>query len=251
MGAVISFFWSATINYLCPPRFEHFMEFPPEIRIKILTFALPTSQWLFLGPGPYFSHLENDRLLTRIPPLCQVSRQLRAETIPIFFGNNLFYIGLGNKNWNWLVDWLGLAFDDHKASFIKELYFLEHEIETVGVMFPGLTWQRWHEKLLWPDPDEGVDCGPDSKYDQRVDWKLMKRVVWDDINAVQRTIDPENRGGDSGLRKYHIARMMLLLGRGLCVHDTSESSLLAELCKSDEPELFVLNRKWKTREWND
>ena len=62
---------------------------PPEIRLQIYALLLPTSRTYIIGRdyGHSISYL-------KYPPLLQLNRQLRAETLPLFFGENTFIVDI-------------------------------------------------------------------------------------------------------------------------------------------------------------
>jgi len=64
-----------------------FSTLPPELRLQIYTHILPVSHPYIIGRD--YGH-STSRL--RFPALCQTSRRLRAETLPMFLRANTFIV---------------------------------------------------------------------------------------------------------------------------------------------------------------
>lgn len=226
MAPIFSTITAVKHYFYPPPNFHRFLDLPIELRAKILTMVLPTNKYLPLGPGPYFPTLENDRLLVSIPPVLQVSQQLRWEAMPIFYGENSFSLTLSRKHWHLMVHFINFALDDLKASCIKQLVIKDGEFDVVAEMFPNLARAQPGERLQFPR------MGGRSS---RINWADVQRLVWDEIDTENAAVRTGKRAGDTGLRRKLIARMMFIIGRDLGFIASRPNGLLKKLCESNEP----------------
>ena len=208
MGNIISTLY--TYIYSPSPTFPYLHDLPLEIRLKIYTLALPTAQYLPLGPGPYYPNLDKDTLLLSVPALCRTTRALRNESLPIFYGQNSFSLALKHGNFFAVAEWLDTCFDDRKASLLRRVVIKEDEFTPLVPLFRS----------------QVMSAPRDS------------RIAWADVEAVWRDVEAcRGRWGsaDSGTRRRHLARLMVVVGRDLGFCSARPKGVIGKLCEWGEP----------------
>ncbi|KAK4574877.1 hypothetical protein LTR86_001719 [Recurvomyces mirabilis] len=75
---------------------------PPELRNRIYELVLPVGQVIDILPAYNEAH--------QSPPITCVNRQLRRETLPIYYGNNTFQSSIGYPPGN-MVAWISSLSD--------------------------------------------------------------------------------------------------------------------------------------------
>jgi hypothetical protein len=97
-------------------QFHHLLDLPPEIRNRIYTFAfaanakpsaLSSSTY---STGSRFSTQIRDLASFSLPPLTQVSRQLRLESLPVFFNISRFDVYIDSNFTDRAMARVGLPF---------------------------------------------------------------------------------------------------------------------------------------------
>ncbi|KAK5126969.1 hypothetical protein LTR85_008327 [Meristemomyces frigidus] len=145
------------------------LDLPPEVWIRICSFAVTNARPILLHEKYFKVHVEH---LTRQPNITRVSKQLRAETLPLFYSNNFFVLHLfghmvpiwhrwlhaiGRRNRRHLTNlWLAFVLGNgpqrvQYGGFLPAAEY-QAEVPPVPLFEEGVRHRHTHRVLLCEDP---------------------------------------------------------------------------------------------------
>lgn len=168
------------------------LDLPPELRNRIYFYLLPRPSYYGIGAAAPLNTIRD------VQALSKVNKQLRNEILPVCFGNTEFLVKLDNKkDRDSCLRWLG-HMDCRKSSMIHDLslhigtvevHFTTHRNLNTSLKRPAVqVWSPWRSRCLSRSREKRIN------------------EVLDSIRpASGSTLD------DSGLRAFHIAKLLVLM----------------------------------------
>jgi len=186
------------------------LDLPPEVRNRIYHNLLPVGRYYGIYP-PGLNTVRD------LQSLSQVNRQLRHETLPMFFGNTECIISIDSRETaNGALRWLS-GLKDWQAALIYDFTFVvRNVIEVHFTAHSDPVFQRSGVKL-----QGSVDLPP-SVDKVKAEIEALLDSIRPPVDAgVDMDVGVDTGMGDSGLRVFHIEQMfkMVLTSTALKVAD--------------------------------
>lgn len=121
-----------------PGQAVTFFHLPPEIRLEIYDVALPKQHPYIIGRD--YGH---DTSALKYSGLLQTNRQMRFETLPVFFGGNTFIIDIHElKDLKAFLKWV-LVLNDEITGSVQDL-----RITVAGALLVDIVWLEGRRRYV-------------------------------------------------------------------------------------------------------